>query len=615
MAQTKTVNGTELPASAFLYVPDSEDPGTWKLPVKDANGEPNLGRVAAAAAALSPKGFRGSRVDIPADEIGAVKKKLVALYKRLGRDKKEIPQHLLESKSLDECPDGACPVSAASIGGSVTSISEVEYKGSRGLQIDAVMNSLGRDFYDDWALLTPELKASTDKYFNDYPVAMVQHGRAYRSKDGSEVLPPVRHIIGFTIDHSYEDDGIHIRDFVPEPDSRAAGRVQSAYKEIKNGEFDGISVGGLFYRDTGLHQPPGLIIDWDLFEHSYCRNCVDQDATIIDVTELKAMGDAEAETLWDTMSQGTIHETLAAEYAELKAHLASDPGPAPVSDLVPDPDPAPVSDLVSDPDPVPAAPLLPPEPEALSGMDLYRSNHTLPTIQSRAGTASGLPATVSASTSKPAITSGGPSGHSGPGRIQSDQYLATGAYRSAPILPVSPLKQPVTSAPTPEHKAIPNPIPTTKYAVDPSPAIPFGGNMNDIVQPSGQSATESNDLLQQLLSRVESMEAEKKALELEAINKQRDEEARRTAEERARQVAEQAAQAEAELKSKTDQYFNEALARYQIKPIGAQFSMPVNAGTQSGHSAAVNALVSPWPGWSLKRKAASTLKATKCPST
>jgi HK97 family phage major capsid protein len=108
--------------------------------------------------------------------------------------------------------------------------------------------------------------------------------------------------------------------------------------------------------------------------------------------------------------------------------------------------------------------------------------------------------------------------------------------------------------------------------------------MDPNIQPSGQSATEQNDLLQQLLSRVESMEAEKKALELEAENKRRDEEARKLAEDRARQIAEQAAAAEAEQKAKIEKYTAEALSRYQIKPVGAQFSMPVNAGAQGGHA-------------------------------
>jgi HK97 family phage major capsid protein len=681
MAQTKTVHGVELPASAFLYVPDKADPSTWKLPVKDANGEPNLGRVAAAAAALSPKGFRGQPVDIPADERGAVKRKLVALYKRLGRAKTEIPAHLLESKSAEDdattppCPDDtdACPLTGTSLEGRIQSIKEVEYKGTRGLAIDAVMNSLGRDSFGDWALLTAELKASTEKYFSDYPVAMVQHGKPYRSLDGAAVLAPVRHIMGFTLDHAYEDDGIHIHDFVPEPDAAAPDRLQAAYLEIKNGEFDGVSVGGFFYRDTGLHQPPGLIIDWDLLEHSYCRHCVDADATIASVTELKAQSDAEAATIWQTMSEATIPLELAAAYQELKARVETPAEAAPADETIPQtateaqtgteadtgtgfatvtpetpaPEPSgaatpplPSADeslyggaaggdkssallaeaLATRPPEPPAAPTdspaeshTPPaeakatdlaaEPGALSGMDLYRTNHALPRLEPRqSGGATPPPAGghitvqgLSVSPARPASGLPAAPARAAPsvttGRIQSDPSLATGVSNPVPVpvpvpIPsVSPLipKQPVSSAPTPEHKSNPNPIPTSKEAVDPSPAI-SGGNMNDNVQPSGQSATESNDLLQQLLSRVESMEAEKKALELEALNKQRDEEARKTAEDRARQVAEQAAQAEAEQKAKTEKYFNEALARYQIKPVGAQFALPLNAGSHGSGS-------------------------------
>jgi hypothetical protein len=64
MAVTKTVNGQQLPASAFLVVEDPESPSTWHLQVRDENGKPDHRLMGAAWAALHG-GYRGNRYEGP----------------------------------------------------------------------------------------------------------------------------------------------------------------------------------------------------------------------------------------------------------------------------------------------------------------------------------------------------------------------------------------------------------------------------------------------------------------------------------------------------------------------------------------------------------------------
>lgn len=88
----------DLPAKCYAYVPDPEKPSTWKLRYLNADGSVDETHLAAAAAAFSPGGFRGQKVQIPAENVAAVKKKLVAAYHKLGKKDAEIPKQLLEAE-------------------------------------------------------------------------------------------------------------------------------------------------------------------------------------------------------------------------------------------------------------------------------------------------------------------------------------------------------------------------------------------------------------------------------------------------------------------------------------------------------------------------------------
>lgn len=92
---TKTDNGQEFKASAYLIVPDVGEPSTWKVRVEETPGNVTVAQLGRAYAALT-KGFRGNKVEASDAEISAAKKKLKGLYKKHGAtwpgDKKKQDQ-------------------------------------------------------------------------------------------------------------------------------------------------------------------------------------------------------------------------------------------------------------------------------------------------------------------------------------------------------------------------------------------------------------------------------------------------------------------------------------------------------------------------------------------
>jgi len=94
-AMAKTKEG--LPREAFAIVGDPKDPETWKLPHHkksisralrgklDIEQTVDWERMSAAVAALSPRGYRGQRVDASPEQILQAAKHLAAHYRRAGK--------------------------------------------------------------------------------------------------------------------------------------------------------------------------------------------------------------------------------------------------------------------------------------------------------------------------------------------------------------------------------------------------------------------------------------------------------------------------------------------------------------------------------------------------
>ena len=94
---TKTEGGRAFASSAYAYVPDPDKPDTWKLRLQDMTGKVTKSQLGAAAAAFSPGGFRGQRVQLPAGAVAGAKAKIRAAYRRLGVKPQDIPKSVREA--------------------------------------------------------------------------------------------------------------------------------------------------------------------------------------------------------------------------------------------------------------------------------------------------------------------------------------------------------------------------------------------------------------------------------------------------------------------------------------------------------------------------------------
>ena len=96
----KPEEGALYPASAFAYVPDPKEAEGWKLRLwEDPEKKITRAQLGKLAAALSPGGFKGHRVEIPKEALSAVKRKIRAAYRALEVEDEDIPKWVKESES------------------------------------------------------------------------------------------------------------------------------------------------------------------------------------------------------------------------------------------------------------------------------------------------------------------------------------------------------------------------------------------------------------------------------------------------------------------------------------------------------------------------------------
>jgi hypothetical protein len=98
-AVMKTDDGKEYPAKCYAYVPDPEAVDTWKLRMC-AVGTTDITKeqLGAAAAAFSPGGFMGNKVELPSEDVEKVKRKLRSEYAKLKVPREDMPESI---KSLE----------------------------------------------------------------------------------------------------------------------------------------------------------------------------------------------------------------------------------------------------------------------------------------------------------------------------------------------------------------------------------------------------------------------------------------------------------------------------------------------------------------------------------
>lgn len=100
----KTEGGTQFPASDYAYVPDAQQPSTWKLRLTETpGGAPSARIVGMAVAALGPGGFRGNSVQIPQADRAKVVAKVRSAWLKANKDKGEndLPNVLKSANEED----------------------------------------------------------------------------------------------------------------------------------------------------------------------------------------------------------------------------------------------------------------------------------------------------------------------------------------------------------------------------------------------------------------------------------------------------------------------------------------------------------------------------------
>lgn len=192
----KTENGIEFPAEAYAYVPDPEKPSTWKLRLwEDLDQKETPRQVGMAVAALSPGGFRGNRVEIPREDLPAVKRRVLAAWRKVHPDAKpeDIPPVLRESADAGLGQDASTDASGQRL---------LEYSSSRGLplRVDrdrAVIYGvkiLGLESQNG-RVYTPQALAEARQLYEGKPVN-VDHAdgsrRSYRDRIGRLVSVELR---------------------------------------------------------------------------------------------------------------------------------------------------------------------------------------------------------------------------------------------------------------------------------------------------------------------------------------------------------------------------------------------------------------------------------------
>lgn len=100
-APMKTEAGTQFPSSAYAYVGDPQQPSTWKLRLWETpQSKVTARQVGMAVAALGPGGFRGNRVQIPANAMAGVKRKVLSAWRSVNGSDKEVPSVLKNDDGL-----------------------------------------------------------------------------------------------------------------------------------------------------------------------------------------------------------------------------------------------------------------------------------------------------------------------------------------------------------------------------------------------------------------------------------------------------------------------------------------------------------------------------------
>lgn len=183
-AMMKSEDGKGYPASAYAYAPDPEKPSDWKLRLwEDPEKKVTRAQLGRAAAALSPGGFRGQKVDIPSADLPSVKRKIRSAYKSLDVADEEIPRWVKEAEMRTLISE-FIPLTEATI--------TAKGKGQV-VVIKPGFNASKKRYYPQETLARDFKVFEGVKMYSDHPTEAEEQARPERSiKDWVAVLENVR---------------------------------------------------------------------------------------------------------------------------------------------------------------------------------------------------------------------------------------------------------------------------------------------------------------------------------------------------------------------------------------------------------------------------------------
>jgi len=196
----RTEDGVRYPAEAYAYVPDPQKPSTWKLRVWETpEKKVTRAQLGRAAAALSPGGYRGRRVQIPRGDLAKVKARLRAEYRKLGVKDAEMPRWVKQSEAEQRA-----------LCAEVVTLQEASADAPRvwPVQIIAAGFNKKRDRYYPWETLREAaergLFEGVDQYMSDRrhrqskdeePSALVAVLKNVRADDATQTLRGESHVV------------------------------------------------------------------------------------------------------------------------------------------------------------------------------------------------------------------------------------------------------------------------------------------------------------------------------------------------------------------------------------------------------------------------------------
>jgi len=168
----KTEDGVQYPAEAYAYVPDADKPSTWKLRLwEDLQKKVTRSQLGRAAAALSPGGFRGQKVDIPREDLPAVKRKIRSEYRKLDVADEDIPKWVMEAGARTILADFTLLSEATVSGKGVATI----------VVIKPGLNSSKERYYPPEVLARDYVAFEGVKMYADHPTEQDEKQRPERS--------------------------------------------------------------------------------------------------------------------------------------------------------------------------------------------------------------------------------------------------------------------------------------------------------------------------------------------------------------------------------------------------------------------------------------------------